>query len=164
MTSAERYVSTAAIRCAVSGRELDILAGLGIQCCGSEHIHCPYPNHADDNPLWRRDVEKRRANCTCTRSESILDVICKVKGVSFEAAKIIAAEMIGRTDLIRDWRSQRYVSSTATHLLNPPAENRNDADCQVRPSAQIPIRATLVGSDYCEALGLTGYGYAPRKS
>jgi hypothetical protein len=37
-------------------------------------------------------------------------------------------------------------------------------DPQVRlsePLAQIPIRATLVGSDYCEALGLTGYGYAP---
>jgi hypothetical protein len=28
-------------------------------------------------------------------------------------------------------------------------------------SAQIPIRATLVGSDHCEALGLTGHGYTP---
>jgi hypothetical protein len=28
-------------------------------------------------------------------------------------------------------------------------------------AAQIPIRATLVGSDYCEVQGLTGHGYAP---
>jgi hypothetical protein len=127
MIAAERYISTAAIRRAVGGRELDILAALGIQCCGSQHIHCPYPDHADKDPSWRWDAEKKRAFCTCTRSDSIFDVICKVKGVGFEVAKIMAAEMIGRTDLIRDRRSQRYGSATATQLRNPPADNRDDA-------------------------------------
>jgi hypothetical protein len=39
-----------------------------------------------------------------------------------------------------------------------------NADPQVRLSkhpAQIPIRAILVGSDHCDALGLTGHGYSP---
>jgi hypothetical protein len=41
---------------------------------------------------------------------------------------------------------------------------KSNADQQVglsKHSAQIPIRATLVGSEYCEALGLTGHGCTP---
>jgi hypothetical protein len=95
MTSVERYVSTAAIRRAITGRETEILAALGIRCCGSQHIHCPYPSHADNHPSWRWDAEKGCAYCTCTRSDSIFDVIGKLKGISFEVAKIVAAELIG---------------------------------------------------------------------
>jgi hypothetical protein len=36
-----------------------------------------------------------------------------------------------------------------------------DPDNHVSPGAQIPIRATLVGSNCCEALGITARGYAP---
>jgi hypothetical protein len=101
MIPARSYVATAAIRRAISGCELDVLTALGIQCCGSRHIHCPYPFHEDKHPSWRWDVEKNCAYCTCTRCDSIFDVICKIKGIDFEAAKIVAAEIIGRTDLIR---------------------------------------------------------------
>jgi hypothetical protein len=52
------------------------------------------------------DAAKRRAFCTCTKPSSIFDVVCKMKEVSFEAAKIIVAEMIGRADLIRRTRGK----------------------------------------------------------
>jgi hypothetical protein len=58
-------------------------------------------SHADNHPSWRWDAAKRRAVCTCMKSHSIFDVVCKMKEVTFEAAKIIVAEMIGRADLIR---------------------------------------------------------------
>ena len=117
------FVPTAAIRHAVKGREANILNALGIKCGPkTKHIRCPYPDHKDNHPSWRWDYEKRRARCTCSRSNSIFDVICKVKGVDFEGAKIVAAEYIGRPDLIhrtrrkknRGERAQRPGSNSAT--------------------------------------------------
>jgi hypothetical protein len=101
MSFAERYVPTKAIRDAVAGREAEVLDALGIFWNGKSHIRCPYPDHEDQNPSWRWDPVKRRAHCTCTRSASIFDVVAKVKGIDFEAAKIWIAESIGRPDLIR---------------------------------------------------------------
>jgi hypothetical protein len=102
MTAAKRYVLTAAIKTAASGRETEILPALGIPWNGSaSHIRCPYPDHSDEHPSWRWDENKRRAYCTCARSDSIFDVVAKVKGIDFEDAKIAVAEMIGRSDLIR---------------------------------------------------------------
>src|SRR5262249_24140101 len=66
----------------------------------SSHIRCPYPDHEDQHPSWRWNDAKSRAHCTCTPSASIFDVVCKVKGIDFEAAKIWVAETIGRSDLI----------------------------------------------------------------
>ena len=107
MTAREAFVPTGAIQHAVVGRENEILAALGIRWTGgSQHINCPYPDHADNHPSWRWDAAKRRAFCTCTKSGSIFDVVCKMKEVSFEAAKIIVAEMIGRADLIRRTRGK----------------------------------------------------------
>lgn len=92
----ERRVSTVAIRDAVIGREIDILAAVGVQWkAGSRHIQCPYSAHADNHPSWRWDDRRKRAYCTCTRSDSIFDVIRKVKGVEFEAAKVATAEKWG---------------------------------------------------------------------
>jgi hypothetical protein len=102
MSGGERYVPTKAIRDAVKGREINVLSALGIHWDGkSSHIRCPYPAHEDQHPSWRWNQAKRRAHCTCTPSASIFDVIGKVRGVDFEAAKIVVAEMIGCFDLIR---------------------------------------------------------------
>jgi hypothetical protein len=122
-----RYVLTRAIREAVSGREIEILSALGIRWNGSSaHIRCPYLDHDDMHPSWRWDHAKKRAHCTCASSTSILDVIAKVKGIDFEAAKIAAAEMIGRNDLIRHTGRKTYQRADAASLLNPAPENRDD--------------------------------------
>jgi hypothetical protein len=102
MSGGERYVPTKAIRDAVKGREAAVLNTLGIHWDGkSSHIRCPYPDHEDQHPSWRWNRVKGRAHCTCTPSASIFDVVVKVRGVDFEAAKIAVAEMVGRPDLIR---------------------------------------------------------------
>ena len=102
MSTAGPYVSTAAIRDAVNGRETDILKAMGISWNGkASHIRCPYPDHSDEHPSWRWDSAKGRAHCTCTPSASIFDVLSKMRAIDFQAAKIAAAEMIGRSDLIR---------------------------------------------------------------
>lgn len=107
MIGAHRYVSTAAIRGAMKGREGDILGGLNIRWRdGKPHIACPYPEHADKQPSWRWDERKMRAFCTCTKSDSIFDVLMKVERIDFDAAKIRGAELLGRSDLIRERRAK----------------------------------------------------------
>src|SRR5262245_38081439 len=102
MSGGERYVPTKAIRDAVKGREINVLTALGSHWDGkSSHIRCPYPDHEDQHPSWRWNQAKTRAHCTCTPSASIFDDIGKVRGIDFEAAKIVVAEMIGCFDLIR---------------------------------------------------------------
>jgi hypothetical protein len=123
----ERFVATANIRAAVKGRETELLDALGILWrAGRPHINCPYPDHSDKNPSWRWDEHKRCAICTCG-SDSILKVLIKVEGISFEAAKIRAAEVLGRQDLIRvRTGGKRYQRHDACSLLDPPADNRDD--------------------------------------
>ena len=90
-----------AIREAVKGRETEILDRLGIAWNSRDsHIHCPYPNHPDRNPSWRWDETDAKARCSCDGSASIFDVIIKMRGVDFPQACVIAAELIGRNDLI----------------------------------------------------------------
>jgi hypothetical protein len=51
----------------------------------------------------------------------------KVNGINFEAAKLWAAEVLGRKDLIRDRaRGQRRQRHDAASLLNPANDNRDD--------------------------------------
>jgi hypothetical protein len=84
------YVPTKALQHAVRGREKEVLEALRIPWQnGAPHIHCPYPDHADQNPSWRWIERRARACCTCTeRAHSILDVVIHVEGVDFEAAKL----------------------------------------------------------------------------
>jgi hypothetical protein len=97
MTTVEHFAPTTEIRRAVSGRELEILSELGIGCTdGSRHIKCPCPTHVDNHPSWRWDQAKARAFCTCTRSDSIFDVIMKLREIGFKEAKVLAAQTIGR--------------------------------------------------------------------
>lgn len=127
MSVCKPYVLTAAICDAVKGREIDILSALGIQWNGkSHHIRCPYPNHADNHPSWRWDQAKTLAHCTCTPSASILDVVCQMKGIGFDAAKIATAQIIGQTDLIIELKGRKYQRAHAAALLSPASNNRDD--------------------------------------
>ena len=98
-----RDISTRAIKSAVKAREGEVLTLLKINWqSGRPHIRCPYPNHDDRDPSWRWDGGKARAYCTCIDgSNSIFDVVMKVRGCDFEAAKLTVAEFIGRGDLIQ---------------------------------------------------------------
>src|SRR5262245_11848015 len=143
MNGAEQYVPTKAIRDAVRGRESVVLTGLGIPWDGkSTHIHCPYKDHTDEHPSWRWNSLKARAHCTCARSASIFDVVAKVKGIDFEAAKIWIAESIGRPDLIR----QRGSKTKATGKRRGRGKNSSGDNTA---TAQHPVGCTL--RDYAEA-------------
>jgi len=50
----------------------------------------------------------------------------KIKGIDFETAKICTAELIGRSDLIRETSGTGRLATDTTSLLNAPAGNRND--------------------------------------
>jgi hypothetical protein len=74
---------TGAVQALAIGRECEVLDALGIRWReGRPHIRCPYPAHADHHPSWRWDQKAARARCTCSKSDSIFDVVMKVEGGS----------------------------------------------------------------------------------
>jgi phage/plasmid primase-like uncharacterized protein len=119
----ERFVRTQDILAAVRGHETEILGALGINYRGRAHIHCPFPDHNDVNPSWRWDQRKAKAFCTCANGHAlgIFDVLARIEGIDFEAAKIRAAELIGRADLIQEKGAGR-TKMTAESLLAPPVD------------------------------------------
>jgi hypothetical protein len=126
-TMANRYVSTGTLQQAVRRRETEVLEALGIPWQdGAPHIHCPYPDHDDQNPSWRWDERKCRAHCTCIGRHSIFDVVMHAEGLGFEAAKLRVAEILGRTDLIKGGESDRPRAMDAESLLQPSADERDD--------------------------------------
>ncbi len=161
MNAAERFVATPDIRAALAECEIDVLDKLGIDWrAGNPHILCPYRDHLDRNPSWRWDEKKARAHCTCSNSDSILDVIKKVRGLSFDAAKMKAAEILGRNDLIRVNDSKGKRQSTDAHsLLNAPDADRDDS-LPIRylahrlgvPAEAVPVPSTRI-------VGLKAHGY-----
>jgi len=100
----EHYVATEDIRHALYGRETEFVTALGIpRQNGSQHIRCPYPAHKDRHPSWRWDSAKNRAYCTCSpKGDDALGVLMRIVGISFDAAKLRAAELLRRPDLIRE--------------------------------------------------------------
>src|SRR5580704_14947619 len=109
MSGADCYVATTDIRVAIRGHETDSLDGLGIDWKPRKarpHIHCPYRDHADGNPSWRWDTRKRKAFCTCGVRD-VLGVVMGIEGIEFDAAKIRAAELLKRPDLIRERRAKK---------------------------------------------------------
>jgi hypothetical protein len=123
---ADRFVGTGAIRAALKGRETVVLDALGILWGqGKPHITCPHLDHTDNNPSWRWDERKARAICTCG-SHSILAVLQKVKGIDFEAAKLRAASILDRQDLIQVRTREKYQSHDPNSLLNPSSNKRDD--------------------------------------
>jgi hypothetical protein len=92
----QQYVKTTDVREAVKGNEERILdAVVPNWSSGRPHIDCPYPTHGGKND-WRWDRTKARAVCSCTRADSIFDVVMKCEGLAdFEEAKIRCAELVG---------------------------------------------------------------------
>src|SRR4051794_5691922 len=83
----QRWVETRAVQVAVRGREAEVLDALGIPWRdGRPHVRCPYPSHADGDPSWRWDEAKGHARCSCSKGDSIFDVVMKIEGSTFEAA------------------------------------------------------------------------------
>jgi hypothetical protein len=102
MTAGKRYVTTVGIRAVLTGRETELLNALNIPWRdGKPHIACPYQGHTDDHPSWRWDERKRKAFCTCGARDAI-GVLMGVEEIEFEAAKLRAAELLKRGDLIRE--------------------------------------------------------------
>jgi hypothetical protein len=154
MTAGERYITTLDIRAALSGHETELLDALNIPWRdGKPHIACPYRDHSDNNPSWRWDQSNRKAFCTCIRgSHSIFDVIIKVENIDFEEAKIRAAKILKREDLIRiRIGAKHYQRHDVQSLLNPSVDNRDDhlyslylASRLGIESADVPLATTPV--------------------
>jgi len=124
MTAGKAFVfDDEALRKAMSGHEVEILAEVGIEwVSGSkQHIECPYPDHDDENPSWRWDEKEARAFCTCSKGVKIIGVVMKKEGLDYPSAKLRIAEILRRDDLI---------ATTGKHdvhwHLNPPAGTRDD--------------------------------------
>lgn len=157
-----RYVQTKAIRSAVVGREAEVLEALGVDWrSGRPHITCPYPEHADRNASWRWDERTAKAHCTCSRAHSIFDVFVKIRGGSFEAAKIEIAEVLGARDLIRTKRngSKTYQQVDAVSLLQAPAEARDDRLPLVYLAHRLGVAVEAVPVPATPLAGLTALGY-----
>ena len=158
------YVVTKEIRAAIVDREIEVLDALGVDWrAGRPHISCPYPGHADGEPSWRWDVRKDRAFCTCTRSDSIFDVVMKVEGGTFDAAKIRVAELLNLHDLIRNkgegGDGQRYQATDAASLLAAPADNRDDNLPLAYLAHRLGVAAEAVPIPRTPMLGLKTLGY-----
>jgi Domain of unknown function (DUF927)/Toprim domain len=128
LTTRDRYVQTADIKKVVGGRETDVLDKLGIRWReGRPHLHCPYPDHPDQHPSWRWDIGRACAMCTCSKSDTIFQVVMKLRRLDFDGAKLWIAEALGRDDLIGQKRSdKRYQRHDAASLLSPPDQMRDE--------------------------------------
>ncbi len=138
--NAKTYVRTDDIKSAIAGREAEILAARGVAWeSGTPHINCPYPDHPDNNPSWRWDDASKVAFCSCSKGMGIFDVLSKIDGTSFDEAKLEAARLIGRQDLIVGGEGQatlpavvaaatnanKYYPADPGYLLNPPHDQKN---------------------------------------
>jgi len=81
------YILTGAIRDAVSGRETEVLAALGIQWSGtSGHIACPYPDRFIDGP---GDLRRLYAGQRFSHALTWLGVPTEGIGVLVEADAVV---------------------------------------------------------------------------
>lgn len=161
--STNHRAPTRAIQDAVKGHEAEILDALEIDwLAGHPHITCPYPAHDDTSPSWRWDDKKGRAFCTCIQgSHSILDVIMAMEGVDFEVAKVRAAEILGRNDLVKPCTSEQhgFPAADEASLLNAPAEQRDDelARTYLAHRLSLPVEEVVMPST--PAVGLKALSY-----
>ena len=123
----ERWITTRAIQEAVRGRETEVLEALGIawEECG-QHLSCPYPDHADENPSPALGREEGQGLLHLHRPlASIFDVVMRLEGLDVEPAKLRVAELLGRHDLIKARAGERHQPMDAASLLRPPADQRD---------------------------------------
>ncbi len=165
MTDPIRFVTTTAIHQAVKGREEEVLDALGVDWrAGRPHINCPYRDHADDNASWRWDSKHSKAYCTCTKADSIIDVLMKVEGCDFEAAKLRVAKILNRLDLIQtknDGQGKRtaYQATDAASLLGAPADRRDDSLPVAYLAHRLGVAMDAVPLPSTAMVGLKALGY-----
>jgi hypothetical protein len=159
VSHAERYVPKDAIRDAVRGRELAVVRALGIDwSSGRGHIRCPYPDHGGEAD-WRWDDKQAKAICSCATWHSIFDVVMKLEGLDFERAKIRVAEILDRSDLIRDGTMKRYQATDAESLLSPDPENRDDSLVWSYLAYRLGIESADVPRPCTLSVGIKALGY-----
>ena len=165
MSDPIRFVTTVAIRQAVKGREEEVLDGVSVDWrVGRPHINCPYRDHADDNASWRWESKHSRAFCTCTKADSIFDVVMKVQGCDFEAAKIRVAELLNLRDLIRtkgggQGNGRVYQATDAASLLGVPADRRDDSLPMTYLAHRLGVAVDAVPIPSTPMIGLKALGY-----
>jgi hypothetical protein len=107
MRRPDRYVASAAAKALVRGREVELLRTAGVDWPprdGASHRECPYPFHDDNDPSWRL-LDNGKAICTCCegRAHSVFDVLVHLGlAANYEEAKLVAAQLLGREDLISE--------------------------------------------------------------
>ncbi len=165
MSDPIRFVATQAIRQAVKDRAEEVLGGIGVDWrAGRPHINCPYRDHADDNASWRWDSRHSKAFCTCTKADSIFDVVMKVRGCDFETAKIHVAELLNLRDLIRtkgggQGNGRVYQATDAAGLLGAPADRRDDSLPVAYLAHRLGAGVEAVPSPDTAMVGLKALGY-----
>jgi hypothetical protein len=92
-------------------------------------------------------------------SASILDVVCKVKGIDFSAAKIVVAEMLGRNDLILGANGSKCQRTDAAALLSPPPENQDDALAWRYLSQRLGVDPERVPRPCTKVVGIKSLAY-----
>src|SRR5512132_3609444 len=154
--TATRYVVTAEIKAVVKDRETEVLDALAIRWRdGRPHIRCPYRDHDDANPSWRWDHRASRARCTCTPGDSIFDVVMRREGCDFEVATLRVAELLGRSDLIREKNEKtgnQGHGTDAASLLNPMV-GLNALGYYEAPPPGSKAKPELVGAHPCAVFG-----------
>jgi phage/plasmid primase-like uncharacterized protein len=157
--TSETYVKTQAVRDAVRGREEQVLHGIGIDWTGGRgHIECPYPDHGGKTD-WRWDERKAKAYCTCSKGDSIFDVVRKCEGLpNFDAAKLKVAELIGRPDLILTKKGSHQRTDAAS-LLAPPKDRRDDGLPRAYLAFRLGTPAEAVLMPSTAAVGWTALRY-----
>jgi hypothetical protein len=151
----ERFVTTADVRAAVKGREIELLDTLKIDWRRAKpHIRCPYKDHDDNHPSWRWDEGKRKAFCTCGMRD-VIGVLMGVEGIEFDAAKIRVAELLKRPDLIR----QRRARKTQGRGDISPEQYRNGATPPAGCTLASYARAKRLPIEFLRSLGLTEITY-----
>jgi hypothetical protein len=123
-----RYVPTATIKSAIEGREAELLRLAGVSWPpprGVVHINCPYPDHPDRDPSWRIADDGLvfcSAGCPACkgRAHSAFDALVHLdKAADFEEAKLVAAELLDRTDLIVEPHQGVTIEQLAAHKKLP---------------------------------------------
>lgn len=160
-----RYIATGAIRQAVKGREEEVLDRIGVDWrAGRPHIKCPYRDHADDNASWRWDSKHSKARCTCSKGDCIFDVVMKVNGSVFEAAKVRVAKLLNLHELIRTKASgqnngKNFQATDAASLLGAPSDRRDDSLPVTYLAHRLSVALDAVPIPNTPMIGLKALGY-----
>jgi hypothetical protein len=171
-----RYVNWKEILQIVKGHEGEVLDRVGVSPSwrtGGE-IDCPYPRHrATGQKNWRFKEREGRAYCPCIgrhpedegkRFHTVFNVVATIEGISFEAAKVRVAEILGRADLIKTKSSGSIGAAGGTRsdpasLLSPPDDKRDDTIAPNYLSSRLGIDPSEVPRPTTKVVGWNELSY-----